>query len=62
MLRLMQLLKNKREAFATAVSDEWWLMIHTNCISNPDWSKLSVYELEILSILSSAFAYVLTQH
>lgn len=46
-LRLMQLLKNKREAVATAVSDEWWLMIHTNYISNSEGSKLSVYELEI---------------
>lgn len=47
-LRLMLLLKNKREGVAAAVSDEWWLTIHTNYIINSDWSKLSVYELEIL--------------
>lgn len=57
----MQLLKNKKETVATAVSDEWWLMIHINYISNPDWSKLSAYELGILFALLSAFAYVLMQ-
>lgn len=46
--RLMQLLKNKREAVAIAVSEEWWLMIHAKYINNPNWSKMSVYDLEIL--------------
>lgn len=57
----MHLLKNKRETVVTAVSDEWWLMIHTNYISNSDWSELSAYELGILFALLSAFAYVLMQ-
>lgn len=42
MLRLMQLLKNKREAVTAAVDDEWWLMVEANCVHNPDWDKLSV--------------------
>lgn len=61
MLRLKQLLKNKREAVPAAVSDEWWLMVEANYVHNPGWNTLSVWAGDSLYILSSMFAYILTK-
>lgn len=56
----MQLLKNKREAVTTAVSDEWWLMVEAIMFviqGGINW----VYELDTIYILLSMFAYILTK-